>query len=560
MNIYIATSNPKKEVELSKYFKNIGLKTITIPIENIPILLEDKKDFMCVREQTQLVSKSDGKKSLLDKFEEVVHYSKITLMICKDKKVQTKYFDASVEGLIFPSLKTTRPDIYNWDDIFVSVKTMKTYQEMKDNGIKNSARDIAFSKMIDELPEMFKFDSKVNLNYNPVSYDEVISFEPFIKQLFDNNEYFSIVYKNDFFKTLVDKILLDGLFIRRASDRKQKNYWLPGLNAGIPLTPKKDALHELTFMFHDIMHFLYPDLVVTKDNKENKHKYIISRMMSEAFTLVLADMLFISILKNNNVDYDYNKRKIHPLFENIAFDISFDNLPKLKKLLWANVCFAVLGEDEPLKTLVKNDDAFEAYKEKYQRFFQEDYRWTSNNYLNISKDALKNTKWLEVIYSVSDKIVPNSNDFAPLFNINCSLKEQVESIFEVMFDKIKKLDDEKIEYNEDSARTNAIRRYMSGQLAIFFRFETLYNSLFVEQITLILKKEILTTTDLDNMRDLYNVYINKLMEDNYITKYESNSFKNIYPIFNPFYVFYEQQKIETFKETMTSILKEVGNV
>lgn len=38
--------------------------------------------------------------------------------------------------------------------------------------------------------------------------------------------------------------------------QREKNYWWPGLNAGLPLTAKRDAVHEATFMAHDFGHFV----------------------------------------------------------------------------------------------------------------------------------------------------------------------------------------------------------------------------------------------------------------------------------------------------------------
>lgn len=555
MQIFIATKNEYKDAELNRYFKNIGLKTNCILPRDIKNLKHSCTDYMCIREQTFLISKKTKQTSFLDKFEEVNHLSRIKVDIYKNGIVEKLKFEASVDGFVFPTLKTSRTDIFGWDDIFVSSRTMKTYQEMKDNGIKNSARDLAVSKMIDELPQIFKFDHKINLNFNPVELDEVISFEPFIKQLFDTNKYYSIAYENTVFRNIVNTVMNDGLFIRRASDRKQKNYWLPGLNAGIPLTPKKDELHELTFMFHDIMHFMFPDLVVVDDSKISKHKYIISRMMSEAFTLVLADMLFISVLKDSGVEYNYEKRKIYPLFEKIKFDISTESLPKIKELLWANTQFAVLGKDEPLKSLIGNDEAFERYKATYQRFFQEDYRWTHNNYDHISKDSKRNIKWLEVVKEIGSDIVPDTNTYCSLFDINDSLEKQVECIFKEMFSKVEKAILSNKDYNSETALSNAIKRYVSGQISLFFKFETLYNALFLEQILIILRKDILTNVDLDSIKDLYSVYLDKLIEDNYITEYEAAGFKNIYPMFSPFYVFYNKKEDEIFTDTFNDVFK-----
>lgn len=555
MQVFIATKNAYKEQELSRYFKNIGMKTTLIPEARLPLLKLEHPGFILVREQTVLISKNTGKECILGKFEEAIHTSTITLHIYKENKLEKKHFKESVKGFIFPNLKTTRTDVYDWDDIFVSERTMKTYQEMKDNGIKNSARDLAFSKMIDELPHIFNFDKKINLNFNPIETEEVISFEPFIKNLFDNNQYFKLAYENEFFKNIINHILNEGLFIRRASNRKQKNYWLPGLNAGIPLTPKKDALHELTFMFHDIMHFLYPDLVVTENTKTSKHKYILSRMMSEAFTLVLADILFISILKDNNVEYDFEKRKIYPLFANSKFEINKDNLPKIKELLWANVCFALLGDDEPLKEVAGNPVVFQTYKDKYQRFFQEDFRWTNNNYKNVANMSQKNNKWLMDIEATIHLSLNNTETYCPEFDLDSTIEEQVKDIFNTMFSKLESIALNKEKYNKKLALTNAIKRYMAGQLCVFYKFETLYNPLFFSQITNILSKKSLGLKDIEDIKELYSVYIDKLVDDNYITEYESVSYKNIYPVFEPFYVFYEQQKVETFHETIQLIFK-----
>ena len=554
MQIFIATSNRHKEPELSRYFNNIGLKTKHIYPSDIASLSNSHDHYMCVSEQTTLVSKKDGQPSSQDTFEEVIHHSTICVEVFSRGEKKTSCFTASVEGMVFPNLREQGSnDVFGWDDIFISSKTMKTYQEMKRKGLKNSARDIAFSKMIEALPHVFHFEKKVNLNFNPIDTDDVISFEPFIKQLFDDNPYYKVAYKNKAFKNIINHVLNEGLFIRRASDRKQRNYWLPGLNAGIPLTPKKDELHELTFMFHDIMHFIFPDLIVVNDNKNSKDKYIIYRMMGEAFTLVLADMVFISILKDDGVEYDYNRRKIYPLFEKIKFTLSEENMPKLKELLWANVSFALLGDDQLLKGLVNDDVAIQMYKEKYQRFFQEDYRWTNRNYSNIANSAYRNHLWVEDIYKTCGPVVATTENYCLGFSADIPLKEQVKTLFEEMFSRLQSIICTPVSYKSDLALSNAIKRYVSGQMALFYRFETLYNPIFMQQITCILEKEIIGMADLSSIQALYDVYLEKLVGDHFITQYEANGFKKIYPMFSPFYVFYDQEKKETFQETLGAI-------
>jgi inosine/xanthosine triphosphate pyrophosphatase family protein len=555
MKIFILTKNPYKEKELSKYFRNIGLHTEHIVKINRSELKKQKIDYLCVSEQTNLLNKKNEKAKLED-FEEVVHNSEVTLEIFKEGQKTVKKFYGYVEGYVFPNLKSNRPDIFNWDDIFVASATMKSYQEMKDTGLKNSARDLAFVQLIDYLPEVFKFEKKINLNFNPMEHEEVISFKPFIKDLFDSNQYYSIAYKNPVFRNIINHVLNDGLFIRRATNRKQKNYWLPGLNAGIPLTPKKDALHELTFMFHDIMHFIFSDLIVTDQSEKTRHKYIIARMMSEAFTLVLADMLFISLLKKEGIEYDYDKRKIYPIFGQNEFDITIENIDKIKELLWANTAFALLGDEKPFKAIIKDENVLANYKSKYQRFFQEDYRWTAHNYQNIKQYSQRDEKWLKHIQNTCGDIVYDAKESYPDFELDSSLEVQVKTIFDEFFSKLAQIMQKPSNYNPELAFTNAVKKYVAGQMNVFFKFDAFYSSLFLEQISLILKKEILDEKDLKNIKNLYNAYIDKLVKDSFTTSYEGDNYKNIYPIFEPFYVFYEKTVEETFDQTVKKIFKD----
>ncbi|MFY0536127.1 hypothetical protein [Nannocystis pusilla] len=53
-------------------------------------------------------------------------------------------------------------------------------------------------------------------------------------------------------------VIDQGVFFRAAQNRRERVYWWPGLNAGIPYTPKRDGLHEATFMMHDFGHFSCP--------------------------------------------------------------------------------------------------------------------------------------------------------------------------------------------------------------------------------------------------------------------------------------------------------------
>jgi hypothetical protein len=86
----------------------------------------------------------------------------------------------------------------------------------------------------------------------------------------------------------------EGMFPKVWKYSRQKNYWNLPYNSGIPIVPKKDEIHEGTFMFHDIFHFLFMDPLLTfHETQLEKKVYIMHRMMSEAITLVMADMFLI---------------------------------------------------------------------------------------------------------------------------------------------------------------------------------------------------------------------------------------------------------------------------
>eukprot|EP01052_Picozoa_sp_SAG31_P026155 SAG31_NODE_2350_length_5893_cov_2.633414_2_plen_151_part_00 len=124
---------------------------------------------------------------------------------------------------------------------------------------------------------------------------------------------------------------------------------LPGLNAGIPFVAKRDPIHEITFTAHDFGHFLIPDLIYTGNNSDNARRtYILYRMLSEATTMVFADMLFVETLRLSGHEYDWTRRKIHPLFVDTGlqpFGRSRAHFfSETKKLLEANVHYCLLGK------------------------------------------------------------------------------------------------------------------------------------------------------------------------------------------------------------------------
>ena len=177
-------------------------------------------------------------------------------------------------------------------------------------------------------------------------------------------------------------------------------------------------------MAHDFGHFLIPDLIYTGLRHPLVRKtYIIYRMMSEATTLVFADMLFVDTLKRcNTYEYNWSKRKIHPLLVATGLDPFRSTngqdqvqtfFQDFKLLLQANVQYCLLGDDSTYMNLIQQAgvvpvythektgkvtcDAMEQFKAKYMPFFVEDYNWTECNFNNMREHADDYKHWWQVV-------------------------------------------------------------------------------------------------------------------------------------------------------------------
>ena len=181
-------------------------------------------------------------------------------------------------------------------------------------------------------------------------------------------------------------------------------------------------------MAHDLGHFHILELLYTGEEETDLQKlvYITYRMISEAATMMIADVLFAESLKRSNVEYEYYQRKIHPLYSESNLDIDRDGVVfVLKKLIKANVEFCCKGNEEEWKNLLGDnfEKVFKPFKEKFAPFFIEDYRWNVENYENMSKRKKTMKIWWNDVktmrYLTSD--VPMSFQLAVKAVVACAI-------------------------------------------------------------------------------------------------------------------------------------------
>ena len=81
---------------------------------------------------------------------------------------------------------------------------------------------------------------------------------------------------------------------------------------------------------------------------------------------------------------------------------------------------------------------------------------------------------------------------------------------------------------------------MIGQSILFFRYDYLKES---EIFFNLIKKELIknNTQDIKRMRELFNLYIDKLTMENKLNENTALIYKEVVPLFEAFYVFYDKE-------------------
>jgi hypothetical protein len=352
---------------------------------------------------------------------------------------------------------------------------------------------------------------------------------------------------------ILSNVLRSGIFFRSAANRKEKNYWLPGLNAGIPLTEKKDPIHEITFLFHDLMHFQLPDLIPDIGRGLAKKVYVTHRVMGEALTLVLADMIFVDNMKRAGVDYDFSKRLIYPLYQNMNVGGSVDDLRDLVK---AMALYAVRGDDSLIRARLKPGTeavaALDAFKAKYGRFFEEDIRWTEHNFDQFESQADYIGRWIDDVVGRGN-LRTNGLETLSSFMIRLDDREAeggkdvFDAVFEQIFDRVV-VGNARTSANRDAeiSISNGFKRYIIGQLSIFARFGDVLDAPAIREklMSKVASERMLTTDEIRAMRDLFNAYVDMLERRSLIDYSDALTYRSMHPVFPPFYVFYDTKKTE----------------
>lgn len=449
---------------------------------------------------------------------------------------------------------------FGWDGAFRNAATARSYAEDAALGLKSSARDRVLA---DVIRDFLHWDSPVDLAHRPYKPSRLVDFGTLPHAHLASNPWLSTAaFARSPVSRLLGKALQDGVFYRSSESRRERNYWLPGLNGGVPLVPKRDDVHETTFQFHDLMHAVMPDLVYDGSTSEGcRRAYLLHRMAGEAVSLVAADYAFVRTMVETGTDYDFGKRRIYPLFASLDVDAGTDE--GFRQAARASMRYALLGDPSGFRGLGADGDALAAFQGKYERFFVEDYRWTARNWERMTQESRLFEEWSDDYSNVLVRVgAYKVRDFACDVALRLGLggPEELEAVpvpdlADAVFDACwqryygRALDWDlpfgSDAFHEGKARTNAFLRWVAGQAVMYARYVHVpgigrMGELLQEEVARVERfDEELSPADIARLRGFHETAVDLLGSTGAIGPEEVRLFKEVVPVFDPMYVFYE---------------------
>jgi hypothetical protein len=221
---------------------------------------------------------------------------------------------------------------------------------------------------------------------------------------FERNEYIAGLATRPYYRNLLDIATYDiGVFLKVARLESQKNYWYIPLNGGLPVTRKRDPIHEGTYLLHDIFHFTFDDpLMLGVETELERKAYLAYRMMSEACSLVAADMFSVAHADIEHRGYPTDKRQIYPMFQSSKGDAL--DARWLFRFLYATCTYSLFGDVSAFRSIGCGEGEIAKYRSKYSRFFAVDYQWNDANLTHITS-LVREHERLREYYSRTAELV-----------------------------------------------------------------------------------------------------------------------------------------------------------
>lgn len=459
--------------------------------------------------------------------------------------------------------------VFGWDHLFVNAQTGRTHLDTVHSlWGKNSARQLVLADFVTRY--LFYPYPKTLVYHTELKPKQAVEFSMnmSVGRFMESNKYLSnrnlSVWGLEAIRT---RILAEGVFFSAATSRPVGNYFSPPFG-GIPLTPKKTDVEETVFMMHDLNHHNIPDLIFDGDDSEQmRNVYVAWRMMSEAMTLVIADMLYAdTLVRSDSENAKKVDSRIYPLFQALAIENPTDENRQsiVRSLLWANTQYALFGDDSAWRRLLKPDqeDKLNAYKRHFEKFFVGDHVWTNTNFKNMSSMKDFYTGWITTVGKdqfakaglllLSDITARIEKRGADLL----SLKDVVKHVFEeILESRIFPTQSNPDKIDDKERLSRGFHRYMIGQMSFYFRYQDLVG---MPERTKALAGKLQATSTFDEMarNKIYSQYMNDVRYVwglGVITSASAENYIQKHPIFPPVYINYSRQESKSVMEAVDKL-------
>lgn len=515
-----------------------------------------EKNRYALREESNLVVADDWDKGIetistkTNSGEKVYNVSRLRVFTLDENgNVQKRIYRSQILGHLDLSKRSQKSEW--WDDIFIPHRGHRTFTQERDFIGKTSARQHTLAQFICDF---VSFKGLKDVSCNPHKPTMAVDFAPEIslEQVVRNNPFISMARLDQSpwgLGNFLIHIINGGAFFRSARSARSGNYFSPPIS-GIPRYMKPDPFWETTFQFHDCCHQALPDHIFSgQTSVEHRNVYTAARLMSEALTIIMADMLFIESMQDSGFEYDYNARQISPLFSSLALPQTTRE-KQLKALLWANVAFANLGDENPYRDMLKPncEGQLLGYTQTYKHFFVPDLIWSVENYDDMVVRRETFSTWVSIVGRslFARAKLPLLNDLVNNLKARgadlSTYKSSVMPVFEYLFEKmvVPKLKPVPPLPSEQS-QSNAFLRYMIGQISMYAHYQHVDGM--VERGNFMAQQlrecAIFTQSDISRIRAKYREDLEHLSALQIITADELGMYTQIHPIFSPHFLKYD---------------------
>ncbi len=345
---------------------------------------------------------------------------------------------------------------------------------------------------------------------------------------------------------LIDFVLNErGMFPKVWRLEAQKNYWNSTYNGGLPIVRKRDPVHEGTFMLHDIWHFVFVDSIITGEESESDvMAYVANRLMSEAFTLILTDMIAIDHSNIEKDGYDVGKRRIYPVFKSSQLDSQ--DLESVRKFLYANSVFALFGDTSEYEKFGIDSRALADFNARYSVFFSVDLQWNVQNAHNQIERFGVHENLTHFIKELPPEIQNQSS--ASLYQ---RIKQEngalsFDRLFNIFWDQFLEVIRYDKPFNHFEYARRGVQKYISGQIYAAFLYNSICEShTLIKQYRIAIEK-LRSTEKLEdvllvykNFRVVFERYISCLEKKEIILPDEKQIYTLHMPHFPPIYLGYD---------------------